>query len=197
MESPARVRMPIQFHLNYLLQPMPIRTNFHTSTFHSKMSQLYYGMGPVPGRRRPRSAQTSYSVSDGSELPSVQTSHLAVRKRRKRRSQRSFHRLYPLMLLGWVVGALFFCGILIRTLIFARSNNFQVLWLKSYAAIEKHSNLYNVTYTLAMERRKPPDQIAFPTVPSRPYNLQSTYGSSVKECSITIVVMEDKLSHPQ
>jgi hypothetical protein len=105
--------------------------------------------------------------------------------------------MFPLVVLCWAVGAILLCGILIRTLIFSRSKNFQVLYLKSYTAIEKYTELYNTTYTLAMDRKKPPDLISFPSIPSRPYTLISTYAAYVKDCSITVVIMDDKLSRPQ
>ena len=56
--------------------------------------------------------------------------------------------------------------------------------------------LYDTFYKLATERLHPPDETAWPEHDKYPYELKSTYGPSVAQCPLTIVVVNTKLGKP-
>jgi hypothetical protein len=47
-----------------------------------------------------------------------------------------------------------------------------------------------------MARKFPPDQTSWPSIPVRAYELLSNYGNNILTCSLTILLMDDKLGRP-
>ena len=59
-----------------------------------------------------------------------------------------------------------------------------------------YKDLYDDVYKLATERLNPPDTTVWPEHERHPYQLKSTYGSTVQQCPVTIVVLDTKLGKP-
>ena len=120
------------------------------------------------------------------------------RRRRTRQEQGLIGRIFkviqntpmlPQLLLCWIIGILVICGYVLRLLLLNSSSHKMRL-------VERYSMLYNETYTIATERRQPPDQAIWPAYEKYSYTIESSYGSNINKCSMTFIVMEAKLSYP-
>jgi hypothetical protein len=76
------------------------------------------------------------------------------------------------------------------------SREFKQAYQASRKRVLGNIKLYDEVYKLATERLRPPDETSWPDYERQPYELQSTYGPSVEECSLSIVVLESKLGTP-
>lgn len=157
----------------------------------------------------------SSSLLDHNQIPKrVENDSNLRRRKKKRRRTRSTKLIFqpflsdwingrwgiPQFLFCWFLGILLVCTMILRTLLLTHSfssDDFDARYYQSFAIARKNSHLYNETYTLAMERKAPPDQTAWPQYKQTVFELkEAAYASTVEECSLTIVIMEAKLSHP-
>jgi hypothetical protein len=76
------------------------------------------------------------------------------------------------------------------------TKEFRASFEASRSLIAPHKKLYNQVYNLATQPLKPRDAIAWPEYQRRPYELKSSYGSSVQQCSLTVVVLDQNLGKP-
>ncbi|KAG7359860.1 hypothetical protein IV203_034958 [Nitzschia inconspicua] len=171
-------------------------------------------MGPLPGRLRARPKQEGTTISlphhgHTVELLSVRTPPMTSIKRRRQRQRHKFHGFVcgydhlnattPLFLCC-ILGVLLFIGFLFQyvlSIFFSVfSSSFERQYTASFGLIDRYATLYKETYRLAMERKLPPDQTTWPTVPSRSFELNTSYGGHIKNCSLTILVMDDVLGRP-
>ncbi len=59
-----------------------------------------------------------------------------------------------------------------------------------------YKDLYDKIYMLATERLQPPDETLWPEYERYSYEIKATYGATVQQCPITIVVLDTKLGKP-
>jgi hypothetical protein len=76
------------------------------------------------------------------------------------------------------------------------SYSFKQRFFQSRATVERNKELYDTVYKFATKRLLPPDQTDWPDYERRPYEMKSTYGSSVDACDLTVVVMDPRLGFP-
>ena len=76
------------------------------------------------------------------------------------------------------------------------SKEFQARYYASRAMIHRYKLLYDQIYKLKEERLQPPDQTMWPDYERNPYTLDSSYGSSIENCTVTILFMDPRLGYP-
>lgn len=76
------------------------------------------------------------------------------------------------------------------------TKEFRSIYQASRSQIANHKQLYDDIYHLKSERLKPPDQTEWPDYERRPYELKAQYGTNVRQCSLTVVVLEQNLARP-